>query len=219
MTRSSKQVKRAIPKKTIAVDIDDVLAASAEAFVKFSNERWGTHLEVDDYHEDWAQMWQVDRAEELERAKVVYHSGMIKGFRPHHPSAGTVLRELTKRFRLIIVTSRASALRDGTVEWIEKHYPGLFEEVHMTGFYDTFMDEEFKDDRMHKRTKGEMLSQLGADYLIDDQPKHCLAAAELEIEAVLFGDYRWNHDLKTLPDSVTRCVDWLEVEQYFASRR
>ena len=203
-------------KKVIAVDIDDVLSASAEEFVRFSNEKWGTNLTVDDYHEDWAQMWKVDRQTEMKRARAIYEAQLITVFKPYHPYTDMVLRNLAKRYKLIIVTSRASVLRDGTLEWLEKHYPALFEEVHMTGFYDTFLKEAFKDDSMHKRTKGEMLSELGADYLIDDQPKHCFAAAELGIETVLFGNYRWSRELKQLPENVTRCRDWHEVEQYFA---
>lgn len=35
-------------KKVIAVDLDDVLSASAPAYVKFSNERWETNLTVED---------------------------------------------------------------------------------------------------------------------------------------------------------------------------
>ncbi|HJQ08525.1 MAG TPA: hypothetical protein VJ836_03545 [Candidatus Saccharimonadales bacterium] len=40
-------------RRIIAVDIDDVLSASAEGFVVFSNKQWGTRLTLDDYTEDW----------------------------------------------------------------------------------------------------------------------------------------------------------------------
>ena len=50
--------------------------------------------------------------------------------------------------------------------------------------------------------------------MIDDQPKHCLSAAECGVEALLFGNYRWNQ-LADLPDRVTRVQDWEEVERYF----
>lgn len=202
-------------KKTIAVDLDDVLSASAEEFVRFSNEKWGTNLEVDDYHEDWTVMWQVDRETEVERAKAIYDAQLIRRFKPHHPYADKVLRDLANKYELVIVTSRASALRDGTEEWLQKHHPGVFKKVHMTGFYDTFLHKPFKDDSMHKRTKGAMLSEIGADYLIDDQPKHCFSAADIGIKAVLFGNYKWSRDLSELPNGVTRCLDWHEVEQYF----
>ena len=205
-------------KKIIAVDLDDVLSASAEEFVRFSNEKWGTNLEVDDYHEDWAQMWQVDRQTEVERSRAIYSSQLIRHFKPYHPYAEKELKNLAKNYKLIILTSRASVLRDGTIEWLDKHYPDIFKEVHMTGFYDTYLDGAAKDDSMHKRTKGEMLSEIGADYLIDDQPKHCLAAAETGVNTVLFGSYRWGRELKELPKGVTRCLDWHEVEKYFANQ-
>ena len=41
-------------RKVIAIDLDDVLAAHVESFVAFSNERYGTSLQVDDYSDHWA---------------------------------------------------------------------------------------------------------------------------------------------------------------------
>ena len=42
---------------------------------------------------------------------------------------------------------------------------------------------------MNKLTKGMLAKEIKADYLIDDQLKHCSAAAELGIPALLFGVY------------------------------
>lgn len=52
---------------------------------------------------------------------------------------------------------------------------------------------------------------------IDDQLKHCQAAASLGIKAVLLGDYPWNRTEK-LPSGVTRCKDWPAVLEYFNER-
>lgn len=38
-------------KKTIAIDIDDVLSLFAEAFVDYSNKFWGSGLRAYGYHE------------------------------------------------------------------------------------------------------------------------------------------------------------------------
>lgn len=66
-------------------------------------------------------------------------------------------------------------------------------------------------------TKGELAKSIGADYIIDDQIKHVLAAAELGIRGILFGDYAWNK-ADVLPDNVTRVNDWQEVLNYFETR-
>jgi len=65
-----------------------------------------------------------------------------------------------------------------------------------------------------KGTKNDVIKQIGADYLIDDQPKHCIAAAKAGIKTVLFGDYKWNRDLK-LRKNMVRARNWQEVLEYF----
>ena len=57
-----------------------------------------------------------------------------------------------------------------------------------------------------------MIEKIGADVLIDDQLKHCLAVVETGRRALLFGDYNWNRQT-VLPAGVERVVDWVEVEK------
>ena len=118
-------------KKIVAVDIDDVLAANAEGFVAFSNERWGTNLRPADYSEHWAEVWKVDEAEAHHRSTELHTSGTI-GKYEHFPAALPVLKALARNHHLVVVTPRRRIISD-------------------------------------------------------DQLKHCLAAAEVGIQAILFG--------------------------------
>jgi 5'(3')-deoxyribonucleotidase len=195
-------------KQTIAIDIDDVLAANAPAFVAFSNERWGTNLTVDDYVEHWGEFWKVD-ADELHRRSEIYHASGVIGRYEHAPEALPVLKHLATKYRLAIVTSRRAVVSEVTIEWIDRYYKGLFDEIRFAGFY----DNQFG---VH-HTKAEICRDLGAAYLIDDQLKHCLAAAEAGIDAVLFGEYGWNRQDK-LPPRVHRARDWQAVGKYFDDR-
>lgn len=197
-------------KPTIAVDIDDVLSATAGAFVAWSNQQWGTNLTVEDYQEHWGDMWQVDLAETERRAGEWFSSGVARTYQRRDQSTA-VLTQLSKRFRLIITTSRSKPLRADTHEWLEEHYKGIFEEVHFSGIYDGVLD-----DRMAVLTKGDLFKSLGVRYAIDDQPKHCVAALEHGAEAILFGDYPWNRG--DFPAGVTRCKDWQGVLEYFDER-
>jgi 5'(3')-deoxyribonucleotidase len=198
-------------KQVIAVDVDDVLASSAQGWVDFSNKKWGTNLTVDDYNEDWAKMWGVDREEEKIRAKAVYDAVIIKDFK-HHDAALPVLTKLSKKYELVIATSHIQAMHKETLEWLDKHYKGIFSGFHGSGLFDVLTDTS------HKGTKADLVKRIGADYLIDDQSKHCLAVADLGIETILFGDYGWNRDIGPLPPRVTRCFDWAAVEEYFDGR-
>jgi uncharacterized HAD superfamily protein len=194
-------------KQVIAVDIDDVLAAESEFIIAYGNKQWGHTLTLEDYQENWSDMWGVDMDEMERRAAELHLPGIQTSYRLIE-GGHEVLKRLKQRYDLIILTSRRGVLKVETLEWINRVFADVFSEIHFTGFYDTT-----RTDR-HLLTKGELAKQIGADYLIDDQPKHCFAAAEAGMKSVLFGDYAFSRHLE-LPDGVTRCNTWAEVSDYF----
>lgn len=193
-------------KPIIAVDLDDVLAAHAEEFIKFSNEQFGTNLSVEDYRESWSEMWQVTPEEAEERALLWRTPPRIDSFRKlADEHIDTVLAVLKQRYKLVIVTARPKAWRDSTVAWVERHYPGVFSDIRLVPVWTNETPQ----------TKAEVCKEIGAQYLIDDSIKHCNLAAEAGIKAILFeGLHPWKETLE--PHSkVVRCKDWQEVLEYF----
>jgi 5'(3')-deoxyribonucleotidase len=195
----------------MAVDIDDVLAANAEAFVRFSNQRWGTNLHPDDYTEHWFDMWQVDNKEGLRRAEEVHTSAMFGDYAVHDDASSRVLKRLARDYDLVVITSRRLSIKSETVAWINKYYQGIFGDIVFAGFFDRTHAGSFT------MTKADICRDLHAQYLIDDQLKHCLAAAEAGVEALLFGNYRWNQ-ADALPERVTRVANWNAIEEHFFGR-
>jgi len=200
-------------RKTIAVDIDDVLARSAEGFVAFSNERWGMQLQPEDYQEEWAVVWGVPLEEALRRSIEFHSSGVVGGYQPYE-AALPVLRRLAIKFDLVAVTSRKTLIKPETDRWLDRHFPHIFREVHYAGIWDKQLTHHDVARRL-AHTKAEVCRQIGADYLIDDQPKHCIGAAKAGIKAILFGDYKWNRQQQELPEGVTRARHWDDVLEYF----
>lgn len=199
-------------KPIVAVDIDDVLSASAAGWVKFSNATWGTSLSVEDYDEDWAKMWKVDHQTAVKRATIIHDSvGMVSAFQ-HDAEAVVVLRQLVKKYELVITSSRVQKHRLETIEWLNRHFDGIFSEIHLAGIFDELQEASVN------LTKGDLIKRVGAQYLIDDQLKHCFAAVEHGAKAILFGDYSWNRSV-TLPAGVARAKDWLAVQEYFDGQR
>jgi len=196
-------------REKIAVDLDDVLSASAEGFVAFSNEQWGTTLTAEEYSEEWAVVWGCSLEEAQRRSDLFHQSGAVDGYK-HFPHAIPVLRALAKRFDMSVVTSRQSLLQPKTDSWLDRHFTGIFQEIHYAGMWDT-------DDHVEhalKQTKADVCQRIGANYLIDDQLKHCIGVAECGVKAILFGDYRWNRAVE-LPPGVTRAATWDDVARYF----
>lgn len=191
----------------IAVDVDDVLAEHAAGFIEFSNKQWGTNLTVDDYDEHWTKMWQIDNLELERRSKEFHDSAIIRAY-GHIGGASDALRSIAQNHQLMIATSRRLQMQGDTIAWIEEHFPGIFtsEEVYFAGIWDKEITEH-----SIQGTKADLINQIEADVLVDDQLKHCLAVAESGRRAILFGDYSWNKADK-LPNRVTRCLNWNEVE-------
>ena len=199
-------------KQIIGIDIDDVLAANAEGFVKFSNERWGMHLRPEDYKEHWAEVWKVDLKEFERRAIELHDSGVIATYR-HNDAALPVLQELKQSYILLAMTSRQLVSEQLTRDWMEKHYKGIFDDIKFTGIFDGPLDLS-----LHLRTKSDLFTEHKVTYVIDDQLKHCLAAAELGIDTLLFSNYTWNQTDEALPEKVVQVSDWQAVLEYFRAQ-
>lgn len=192
-------------KEVIAVDVDDVLAQHIPAFVNFSNEHYGTSLEIKDYSERWGNLWGVDW-DEVERRAKLFHDTHVSSFEAF-TDADRVLLGLKSSRDLVIVTARPKHLIPATHEWLEEYYSGLFSDVHFVPIWEP-------DNTV---SKADICKEIGADYLIDDLPKHCNIAAEVGIKALLFGDYVWRDD-QVLVEGVERVNSWQEVAQYFEKR-
>lgn len=196
-------------KPIIAVDVDEVLSVGAQAFVDFSNTRWGTRLTINDIDEDWCKMWQVDKAEALRRSKEYHESGVISTFTAYD-AALPVLEHLKNDYSLVITTSRNRLVSSETRAWLNERYPGIFDEVYFSGIFDCHSGYE----DAATCTKASLHKKIGASYVIDDQPKHCIGAVGVDARAILFGNYAWNREVD-LPAGVTRCDNWEEVREYF----
>ncbi|MDB5258971.1 MAG: hypothetical protein JWO73_179 [Candidatus Taylorbacteria bacterium] len=193
-------------KPIIAIDIDDVIAANASAFVEYSNRKYGTNLTIDDYQEHWAEVWKVEHEEVKKRAIEYHESGHIATY-SMIDGAYEALKQLKERFRLVAVTSRRNSINQLTKEWIQKYYPDIFDTIVFCGFFDS-------EKSGLNLTKGDLVKNMAAEYFIDDQIKHVSAVAENGIKSLLFGDYFWNKT-DNLPENVLRVKNWQEAADYF----
>jgi 5'(3')-deoxyribonucleotidase len=200
-----------VKKPIIAIDIDDVLADHAGGFVAFSNEKWGSSLRVEDYDEHWAKLWDIEHNldEVVRRRDMFVNSGAHCRFLPIG-NAYDVLSRLSSRYMLHVTTSRLLTMKDNTAQWLSECYGDIFNDqtIHYAGIWDTLTKNS------HTVTKADLIDAIDAQYLIDDQLKHCEAVAGAGKIALLFGDYRWNQAKKLHPN-IVRVKNWREVEEYF----
>jgi 5'(3')-deoxyribonucleotidase len=198
-------------KPVIAVDIDDVIADSTDSFRREANKRFGVELTKEHYQVEgdyWGYYERVWRSHGL--GNQISHDDlgdeMVKD-QSHVPllaGASIALAELSGKFDIVLITSRDPKWEAATHKWLNEHFGDLFR-----GIY-------FAEKDSNKRTKGEICVNLGAFWLIDDNPEHCQSALDKGVKSILFGQYGWHH---SAPANMVRCKDWPAVLEYFDDKR
>ena len=122
-----------------------------------------------------------------------------------YPDALPVLNELTSLYRLIIVTARLHSLKGMTCEYVERHFPGIFEDVIFASY------------QIDRKPKHEICQELGADIIIDDRLTYVAEYAAEGMRPILFGDYPWNR-ASILPERVIRARTWNDVPDAIRSQ-
>lgn len=192
----------------IAVDIDDTLADSTELIRVNVNDRYNVSISKEAYKtpgEYWGYYERVWSEHGLHALTVEdLDDLMVKELTavPLLPSALFAIKELYKRFDIVIITARRREREALTREWIETMFESMNIDVHFS--------EAHKDES--KMTKGQICKHIGAGYLIDDNVGHCLSALDEGVQPILFGTYGWQSETS---DDIVRCNDWPAVLDYF----
>ena len=186
-------------RRTIAIDCDDVIVATAPAILKYYNEQYGSKLELRDLYSPDLTKWAADDKETaVERVESFLKTPEYQNMKPFQ-EAIEVIVQLARYHTLHIVTGRADFLAVATEQMLETHFPGIFASIEYTNFFG-----------QTPRSKAGVCQDLGADLLIDDHLHHATVVAECGVEVYLFGEYPWN-ETDTLPAGITRVRDWHEV--------
>ena len=112
----------------VVVDVDEVLGNFVSVLNRFIVDRYSLKHSVSEYHVyDFFKIWNCSRDEADIRVHEFFKTSYFKT--RIHSILGTqqALCKLSRFCNLSIVTSRQIAIKDHTIEWIEKHYPGLFQ--------------------------------------------------------------------------------------------
>jgi len=204
-------MKKVAQKPIIAVDVDDVLADFVTEFCIFAKTHWDEDVIKENFTEDWTQIFRDnDMATITKRAVEMFASADFYNQMKPLLGAKKVLQKLSRKFDLVPLTSRVSSLCELTDAWLRENYGEVFREIVFSGAYES--DRDYST-RVYLG-KGEICREIGAEFLIDDQPKHANSFAKVGGKSLLFGDYSWNRDTAILP-GVTRVADWGEVADYF----
>ncbi|HSX14412.1 MAG TPA: hypothetical protein VLE72_00675 [Candidatus Saccharimonadales bacterium] len=188
-------------KPVVAIDIDDVLSPHYDLLQAHINKSFDVDLSI----------MEIRNLETLMAQTGTDLDGIVRSidnfiisdafYNDPMPGALEAIELLKHQYHLVIATARPTLIKDRTEAWVHYHFPKAFNNVDFVGGVSWGTPTA---------DKAPVLAKMGTKILIDDSLRHCLGAAEIGIEALLFGDYSWNQS-DLLPANVTRVCDWPEV--------
>lgn len=185
--------------KRLGIDFDDILFDFNHKYCEFQKERYGTNLCFDDiFTYDMCMVWKVDTEEAIRRVNEFISSYSHDEVSPISGSVETI-KELRNHYELHLITSREEKFHDKTLNWLNRHFPNIFNKIHFTNSF---------GDNKKKRMKSEVCIENGIKLMIEDAPVHANDLAERGIK-VLLPDKPWNR-VETHP-LVRRVIDWDEI--------
>lgn len=203
-----------LPEKiVVAVDVDEVLGNFVSALNRFIADRYSSNHSVSEYHVyEFFKIWKCSRDEADIRVHEFFKTAYFKNGIHPIPGAQKALKKLSRFCNLSVVTSRQNVIKDHTIAWLEKHYQGLFEEIHFGNHFALHGES---------RPKSEICRSMGAKVLIDDNPRYALECAEVGIKVLLFdyeNSYPWcKSGSSNQHPLVTKVYNWEEVERQLLS--
>lgn len=160
----------------LAIDLDDVLADSITALMRFHNRVFGTNLTIQDHH-SWGLdlIWGCSREETARRLALFYQSDEYRAIEPLD-GAVVAIRYLAHDHHLVVLTAREPFpnLHAETVAWIEQHFPRCFADIHFS--FTTAIHQP----------KGELAKTLDVTHAFEDGPSHAVSYYEHGIQTILF---------------------------------
>lgn len=188
-------------KKTIAVDIDDVLANTSEHLDKYYNQRFGTNIKLQD-HQTYSlnNIWNCTAQEAIEIANDFFKSDYGTSILPFSGSQYAI-EELSKKYDLIVITSRMLDFEKLTIDWVNQYFPNKFKEIVITN--------KMAKNKLPSREKYEICLEKNIDMMIEDNLHYAMQNASHNITTYLM-DRPWNQNGQ-LPSLIKRVYAWNEI--------
>ena len=208
--------------KVIAVDFDDTISYTNLAICKWHNDKYGTNLSMDDFHSYyyWKNPGFGTPKEAMKKIEEFLLSGHVNHLAPiEGAQRGTrLLKEAG--YRLVVITARMHQIADDSVQWLEKHFPGIFDTIYFTSAFQQAPNEsqhlitELNGPPAHKHTinhptnpggqhipaisiprkKSDVCLHVNAVALIDDAIENAFDVHRNApvVECLLYGQWKWS---------------------------
>jgi phosphoglycolate phosphatase-like HAD superfamily hydrolase len=177
----------------VAVDIDDTLVLTVSAFKIWVDSKNGGPL-----FSRWSQYQREMQLASSEWRELAMKAGLFDDL-PPVPGAKKGLEVLANAgIRLEAMTSRPESMRDVTMALLDKYFPKIFSDVHLTGGLEH---------------KGDLCQRHGIHVLVDDSMEWLQGANERGVRCILF-DFKGTYgSTKKPPMGIRRAESWEDVSR------
>lgn len=192
----------------VALDLDEVLGDSMQAFVAFHNQHYETDLKLNDFYTyQFEDILNVSPEVGQERIKQYYKS---RYFAEILPVSGAVegVEELSKYHDLVVVTARHLLIEQQTRAWLNNYFGSRLSKVYFAQSYHRVEGGA---------KKSEICKELGAELIVEDCHEYAIECAPV-LNQVLLIDRPWNQskpediNLKEPASSkIKRVHNWDEI--------
>lgn len=146
------------------------------------------------------------RAEADEALAAFFRSAHFATHVAAAPGTLEVLKPLRQHFYLVVVTDRPRAVEKQTREWLDAHFPGVFDKL-------VFVDEDAGDSAVPR--KKALYDDFKVKVAVGSDPSVLAKAAEDVGHAILVGSVPWAKGAATQSTKLTSVADWLEASPAF----
>lgn len=156
----------------LAVDIDEVLVPFVEPMARWKGLKMPRRR---GYAYVYRDMFGITDLESRELVLDFYETETFAALRPLQGSQEALGRLRAEGRKMYAVTGRQDPVRRKTEDWLDLHFPGIFDDVVLTN---SFTDLEV--------SKVDVCRALNLGTLIDDNENTCLSMYEAGMKAVHF---------------------------------
>ncbi|TYZ62354.1 hypothetical protein PybrP1_001853 [[Pythium] brassicae (nom. inval.)] len=162
------------------------LALLLESAIEWRNAENGSELTIGDAKSAaWHLALGSSRTEADDALVAFFHSAHFATRVAAAPGALEALKPLRKHFYLVAVTDRPRAVEKQTREWLDAHFPGVFDKL-------VFVDEDAGDSAvLHKK---ELYDDFNVRVAVGSDPSVLSKSAEDVGHAILVGSVPWAAD-------------------------
>jgi len=194
----------------IGIDIDNTIAPTFKKIINYLNKKYSLkkkevhskkpsgydlfHSDFNSFYNDWEEFLNTEK-----------HLSMkpIKG-------STRVIKKLSLKHQIYIITARNSKVKFQTILWIDKHYKNKFEEI-------LFIDYKNTDKNEPIFTKGDLVNKFKIDVVIEDNLDEIKDIASKNSKTKLFlfdknNQYKWNKK-RPLPKNTKKIESWKDFER------